>query len=128
MSIRVKHNVLLQISRDTLEKKKQFFPDANEVILAAFDSQSNGTLAIPATTSLTLDFGEVTDVRGLYIEVSADVVVRINGSLTNLPITLASDATKGQLFLESNISAVIIENESATAITGVYALWGDPSA
>lgn len=127
MAIRIKHSVLVQISRDTDAKKKLFYPDANDVILDGFDAQSSGNLSVPATTIETIPFGDITDVRGLFVEVSGDVVVRLNGGTDNIPITLAPGATKAQFFLEGNLSASVVENEGATTITGIYCVWGDPT-
>jgi len=128
MSIQVKHSVLLQISRDADGKKKLFYPDTNDVIHSGFDNQTNGSLTIAATSSESLSFGDVTDVRGILIELSGDALVRLNGGTDDIPMTLAPSATKCQFFLEGDLNAVVIENEGATVITGVFCVWGDLSA
>jgi len=127
MPIRVKHNVLVQISRDTDEKKKTFYPDTNSVQIDTFEKQANGDLSIAAGDTDQLSFGDVVDVRGIYLELSGDALVRINSGTENIPLTLAPSGTKAQLFLEANLSAVEIENQGAEAITGVYCVWGDPT-
>ena len=127
MPIRVKHNVLVQISRDTDEKKKTFYPDTNAVQIDTFEKQANGDLSIAAGDTDQLSFGDVVDVRGIYLELSGDALVRINSGTENIPLTLAPSGTKAQLFLEANLSAVEIENQGAEAITGVYCVWGDPT-
>ena len=110
MPIRVKHNVLVQISRDTDEKKKTFYPDTNAVQIDTFEKQANGDLSIAAGDTDQLSFGDVVDVRGIYLELSGDALVRINSGTENIPLTLAPSGTKAQLFLEANLSAVEVEN------------------
>lgn len=127
MAIRVKHTVLVQISADTDAKQKRYYPDSNTVIHDTFDKQANGELSIPAATTEQIPFGDVDDVRGIYIELTGDAVVRVNGGNDNIPMTLAPSGTKVQFFLEGNLSAVEVENQGASAITGSYVVWGDPT-
>jgi hypothetical protein len=107
-----------------------FFPDlASEAVShATFDKSSSGDLAIDASGVESLNFGDVLDVRGLYLEVSGNCYLRLNGSVDNIPVTLAPDAMKAKVFLEVDITSVIIQNTSSTeALTGVYCVWGDPT-
>lgn len=130
MSIRVDHTVAPQISRDTNQKQKLFFPDLAEELVShsTFDKASSSVLALVASGVESLSFGDVTDVRGIYLEVDGDCYVRINGSFDNIPLKLAPSATRAKLFLEVDLNAIVIQNLSAEdALTGAYAVWGDPT-
>lgn len=128
MGIRVKHNVLVQVSRDTAADNKQFYPSSNEVIIDTFDRQVNGSISVAATSSESIAFGDVTDVRGVLIEMSGDFLLRLNGGVEDISVKMAPSGSKAQVFLEADLSGIVIENEAATPITGVYCCWGDPTA
>lgn len=130
MPIRVDHTVTPQISRDTAQKQKLFFPDIGEeaVSHATFEKSSNNILSLDASAVESLSFGDVDDVRGLYLEVSGDCYLRINGSTDNIPVKLPPSGTRAKVFLEADVTAVEVQNLSTTdALTGVYCVWGDPT-
>lgn len=129
MPIRVDHTVAPQISRDTAQKQKLFFPDlANEAVRCdSFQRASNSVLSIATSDTEALSLGDVTDARGLYLEVNVDCYVRINGGIENIPVKLAPSASIAKLFLEADLNAVEVENLSAdTVLQGAYCFWGDP--
>lgn len=130
MTIRVDHSILLDITRDTGQKRCLFGEDADEAqrILDQNDAQSSNTLAIPASTTETLSFGDVGAPAGLYLEVNQAVNVYLNGSAD--PIALVPQVATNRndqvakLFLEATITQVDVENTNLTEMTGVYAVWG----
>lgn len=129
MALRVDHTVAPQISRDTSQNLRLFFPDltSEAVSHATFDGACSSVLSIAASGTESLSFGDVTDVRGLYIEVDQDCNLRLNGSTDDIPIKLAPNGSVAKVFLEADINQVTIENLSASALlTGVYCMWGDP--
>lgn len=132
MTIRVKHKVVVQNSLDTSAKRKLFYQEDDntaEVVSDAFERQTGGVLDIDVSSTEALPFGDVTDVRGVYIEVDGACDVRVNGSPDPIPIQPAPAATQAKLLLEAGITGITIENSSATnRLTGHYCLWGDPTA
>lgn len=129
MAIRVDHTVAPQISRDTAQKLRLFFPDLSSeaVSIDQFAGAATSVLSLAASAVETISFGDVTDVRGFYLEVNGDCYLRVNGSVDNIPITLAPNASVAKVFLEVDITEIQIQNISTTELlTGVYCLWGDP--
>jgi len=131
MAIRVKHKLVVQNSSDEDAYEKLFYLEDNsgrEVVIDGFDQQANSTLRIPASGSQSLGFGDVTDVRGLYLEVNRDCYLRLNGSIDNIPLKLPPGITaaKAKLFMEADLNAIVIENlDTVNALIGVYCVWGD---
>lgn len=130
MTIRVDHTVAPQISRDSNQKLKLFFPDLSSeaVSIDQFETAANSVLSLAASAVESLTFGDVVDVRGLYLEVNQDCYLRLNGSVDNIPVKLAPNASVAKVFLEADITEIQIQNLSTTdLLTGVYVLWGDPT-
>lgn len=131
MAIRVKHNVLTQISLDTLATEKTYYPTTKEVVSDGFDGQMSSNISVAIAGSLSLTFGDVAAVKGLNLEVSADCVIRLNGSSDDIQLRRKPDAITGDMatfFIEGDISALIVDNSAGSAIlTGFYVVWGDPT-
>ncbi len=128
MPLRVKHNVLVQISADIDAKLKRFFPDTKEVIIDAFDRQAQSDLSVAPATTENLSFGDVTDVRGIYLELNAAGKVLLNGGTEEIPIDPAPSSAVAKFFLEGTLSQVQVKNEDAVnALVGVYVIWGSPT-
>jgi hypothetical protein len=129
MTIRVDHTVAPQISRDTDQKLRLFFPDlASEAVsIDQFETAASSVLSLAPSAVEALGFGDIVDVRGMYVEVNQDCDMKINGAVDAIPIKLAPNASKAKVFLEADITQIQIENKSTTEVlSGVYALWGDP--
>ena len=128
MPIRIRHKVYVQASRDIDGKQKLFYPDAalSEVVIDTFQKSASGNLEIPVATTEQVSFGDVDNVKGIFLEVDSDCYVRINGSLDNIAVLKAG--VNAKLFLEADINQVQIENYSPDdVLTGVYCCWGDPT-
>lgn len=126
--MRVRHTVQVEIARDSDMKRKLFSDDAqlSKVVIDTFQRQANSGLSIDVSSVESLSFGDVTLVKGLYLETSGDCLVRINGSLDPIPMKKSNGVAK--LFVEADISAVTVENESTEdTLTGIYCVWGDPT-
>lgn len=129
--MRVKHTVLMQLARD-IEMRRLFYSDDSQLaqqVIDGYDKQAQGHIAIAATATESLTFGDVDAVKGLYLELNQNAKVRINGSATDIvlakPPSASADVAK--LFLEADITAVEIENPTTEPMTGIYVVWGDPT-
>jgi len=128
--MRLKHTVQVQAALDAAMKRALFKDDvaAATVQTDSFTGQANSVLSIAPATLESLSFGDVTLVRGLYLEVDLDAKVRLNGSTDVIQLRKAADGTKAKLFIEAEITAVTVENPGAESIlTGVFVVWGDPT-
>lgn len=129
--MRLKHQVRIQVALDTGMKRSLFSDDAtlSQVSTDSFAKEANSVLDIPAATTESLSFGDITLVKGLYLEVDQDAVVRLNGSTDPIQLRKATGVGKAKLFIEADLTAVTVENPVAdAALTGFYVVWGDPVA
>lgn len=129
--MRLKHQVRVQAALDTGMKRALFSDDAtlSQVSTDSFTKEANSVLAIPASATEALSFGDVTLVKGLYLEVDQDAKVRLNGGTEVIQLRKAAGVAKAKFFIEADLTAVTVENPVAdAALTGVYVVWGDPSA
>lgn len=130
MTIRVDHTVAPQISRDSNQKLRLFFPDLSSeaVSIDQFQTAANSVLSLAPSAVEALGFGDITDVRGFYLEVNQDCNLKLNGAVDAIPIKLAPNATVAKVFLEADITQIQLENLNTTEVlSGVYVLWGDPA-
>lgn len=132
MSIRVKYKVLLQNSEDKVGKNKLFYREddvSQEVAIDGLDKQHSGNISVAVAATDTLSLGDLSDIRGLFLEVDADCTVRLNGSSDDILMKLPEGVTggKAKLFIEATITAVAVENTGAAQLNGVYCIWGDPT-
>ena len=127
--MRLIHTVQVQTARDT-NMKRALFKDDQTLATVQSDSfigEANSLLAIAASGTYSLPFGNVTVVRGLYLELDQDALVSINGAAP-IQMRKPADGTVAKLFIEAEISTVTITNPSTdTVMNGVYACWGDPT-
>jgi hypothetical protein len=131
MPIRVRHTVAVRTSRDTDFKQAMWDPDVplSEVVLDNMEKQTNGNFAVPVTSVESLPVGDVTLIKGMYLEVGAACKVRVNGSLDSIDLVPGSSGEAAKFFLEADINQVDVENESTSdVLNGVYVFWGDPSS
>lgn len=127
MAIRVKHKVGVNIGLDTGMKDTLLVTDdtLSEVILDGFDHAVSNIISVDALATEALSLGDLTTVRGLYLKVNADCIVRLNGSTDDIQLKVGGTGQPAKLFLEATITQV--EVEAIAALTGVYCLWGDPT-
>lgn len=130
--MRIKHTMQLRIARDTDMRRLLFSDDSQlaEKQIDGYQRHTQGHISIAAGATESLSLGDVTLVRGMYLEVDQAADVRLNGSADAItmskPGTASEDTAK--MMMEAEINAVSIENTSAATLTGVYVLWGDPTA
>jgi hypothetical protein len=124
--MRVKHTVQVQISQDADQKRKLYSDDATsaQTDTSGYTMQSNSLLSVEPSGLENLAFGDVTLVRGLYLEVDKEALVRVNGAADPVQLRIADGATKAKLLVEAEITQVTVENPSADVLSGVYVVWG----
>lgn len=128
MAIRVKHNILVQISGDTDGADKRYYPTSQEEVIDVFDRSATRDISIAAGASEAMSLSDITATRGMYLELSAGVDLILNGSATPLPLLPPNTGGKVRFFMEGTITAITIDNTGgAVAVTGVLATWGDPT-
>jgi len=130
--MRIKHKVRVQIARDTDMKNKQFHPDDTEAerVIDGYDGQVNGDLAIPQGTNEDLPTGDLTAIKGIYLEVDKDVKIKLNGGAEELDVATVADAngvTKAEFFLEATLTAVNVAAPASEDVSGVWCMWGNKS-
>lgn len=134
MAIRIKHRVWVHVYEDTLGKNKLFAPDAelSEVVSDGFEKQASGRISIAASGNENLVFGDITNVKGLWLKIDGAAKLKINGSSDEIQLQLEPDGVDGtdfaKFFIEADISAVNIGNPSGSVMNCVYCVWGDPTA
>ena len=126
--MRVSHTLMVQIGQDTAFKKKLFYIEqaGAQVVSDGFLRQANSSFNIAAQASEAMNLGDVTDVRGIYIECSVEAKVYLNGSAVPLQLRKAPNATLAKLFVECDVTSLTIENpDQSVEAEGVYVIWGD---
>lgn len=133
MKIRLKANV--KIAEDNDEEIVLFAPDDDsaEVVLLGPQECSCGRVAIAALGTYTLPLGSVAIPSGLFIKSDGDFGLVLNGG-SSLAIArevkTASGGTKAasaKFLMEGTVSSAVI-TAGASAITLIFALFGDPAA
>ena len=127
--MRLKHTIQLQVALDTTMRRALFKddPTLSQVVIDTYAGQSNSILSVEPLATEPITFGDVTLVRGLYLEVDGEAKVYLNGEPTAIQMKIAPEGTKAKLFVEAEVTALSIENTSDTAtLTGVFCCWGDP--
>jgi len=130
--MRVRHKVNVVVSEDKNGQNKLFAPDdaLAEVIADGFTEVSSGTVSIPALGSFTIPLGGLADARGLFVKVTGDATLAINGAA---PTVLKRGSTgaagavgaTARVFMEAAVSSAVVA-AGASAVTLTYVLWGDP--
>jgi len=127
--MRLKTTIRVQAFLDTAMKRALFNDDAtlSQMQTDGYTKQANSVLSIAPEATESLGFGDVTLVKGIYLEVDQEAKVRLNGG-DAIQLRIAVGATKAKLFLEADITQVTVENTDDTAVlTGFWAVWGDPT-
>ena len=127
MAIRVKHKVNVRVYSDTAAKNALFAPsdDLSEKVIDSFLRQSSSNFVIAAAANEDLPLGDITAIKGVYIQVDADCIVKINGGSEEIQMRVqGATAPSAKLFLEADINQVNITADAA-ALNGTICVWGD---
>lgn len=126
MAIRVKHNVLVQISGDTAGKDKRYYPDTKETIIDGFLRSATKDIHVTAGNNDAMNLSDVDAPKGIYLEVDQTVDIVLNGNTISLEKASTATGTVAKFFMEGPITSLNIDNSGgANDVTGVLVLWGD---
>lgn len=107
-------------------------PALEKVVLSGvFENWHGGRIKLVTGETLALDFGDVEDVRGFWIQVDGDCTLAINGAAP-LDFHRGQDAATAtaRALLEVVTTALSLAHDmgAADVIRGHYVVWGDPVA
>jgi len=126
--MRVQHTVNVQIAEDADMKNLLYGPNVSlsQVVIDAYQDQASGTFTVAGGTTESLNKGDVTSPRGVFLRVDNDCQVNING-LGNIQLRRGTAATgfTAKLFLEGEISSVAITAPVGADVHGTWCFWGD---
>ena len=122
--MRIRHKIYITIAREASENNYQWKPGdtQSEKIIDVYAKQDNHDFTVTAGNSEDLTFGDITAVKGFYLEVNGDCILRINGSTDDIQLRATSSTAK--CAMECDISQLTIEAQAAD-ITGTVVFWGD---
>ena len=130
--MRTRHLINVHVYDDTEGKDKLFGLDDDkaEVKLDGFQRQASGRFEIAVASDENLSFGDVQDVRFVYVKADNDFEVIFNGGVEPVVVKRGSAATTATARFagELDVTAVNIANPSATVVLkGIYCFYGDPA-
>ena len=130
MSIRVKHRVWVNISRNTDMTDLVYGPEEADRLVQSdiYDQHGGGSIDIDDAGNENLSMGDVTNVKGIYLEVDQECTIKINGGTDEFVLKKSNTTGKAKVFLEATITALNIANASGSALIGHYAIWGTAAA
>ena len=141
MALYISEKANVQVFTNSTKTDCLFGPGdkAAELLIAGMQKHSSGTFDLIATDvtpqAITLPLGDLTDARGLYLKVSTECQVDLNGvgNLTVSPGVDALGAPLGvaKLVMDLKISSVVVTLPAVVggqALTGSFCIWGDPVA
>jgi hypothetical protein len=128
--MRVKHSVIVQIGDDTEMKDKLFYTDETlaQTQSDGFTRAANTKVHVAQAGSESLSFGDVDVVKGFYLKVDVECIVRLNGSTDNIQLRKAGSASYAKLLMECDLTQIEVDAPADSAVNGVFVVWGDPSA
>jgi len=125
--MRIRHKVNVRIFDDADMKDCLFGPDdaLAEVNIDIFTKQTSGKFSVAAAANEDLALGDITAVKGIYLEADADFTFKLNGGSEIFQARKSTSSAK--VFLEADINQVNI-TAAAAVLNGRYCVWGDVSA
>jgi len=131
--MRIKHTLMLAIADDS-DMKDPLFGQIDEtlalVVIDGYTGQASGKFKVEVDDSKVLSMGDITAVKGVYLELDQDCSIKINdGAAIAVKRGNTATGSLAKFFLE----AVITKIEVVVALGGVethgtYCVWGDPSS
>lgn len=125
MAIRILLKLNTRIYSDTAKKNALFAPDdaLSEEVIDSFDQHSSSDFVIAATASEDLPLGDMDTIKGMYLAVDADCVVKLNGGTEQIQMRKPSTSSLAKLCIEADITQVNITAGAAT-LNGTICVWG----
>jgi hypothetical protein len=108
-------------------KDALFAPDdtLSEITIDSFLRQSSSKFTIAATTNEDLPLGDVTAIKGMYLQVDADCIVKLNGGTQEIQLRAqGTTSPSAKLCIEADINQVNV-TAAAAALNGTICVWGD---
>lgn len=133
--MRVRQKVNVTITDDLAGKDKLFALDDTlaEVILDGPQEMNAGRAVLAPDDVFTVPMGTVTDCRGVFLVMTADCSVAINGGAA-LACRLGVKAEEGgteaavsKFFFEGTVTSVVVTANADDDLVLKYAVWGDPA-
>lgn len=125
------HELVIDVASDSGGKLKEFERprDTSRVKLdGIWQRIHGGNFTIPISTGEALDLGDVpSPAKGLYIEVNNDCDIVLNGLASPIQVRrVPAQATlPTKLFLEVDITSVLVTALGTNVVEGTYRVWGD---
>ena len=128
--MRLKHSIIVQIGDDAEMKDLLFSTDATlaQVQIDGFQRANIAKVNVAAAGTESLPLGDVDVVKGFYLKVDQEAVVRLNGSSDDIQLRKGASASHAKLFMEIDLSAIEVDAPATSVTTGIFVVWGDPSA
>lgn len=127
--MRIKHKVNVRIANDTDMYNLLFGPDdiRSEVTIDSYTRMSSGLIKVAMNTNENLPLGDVTAVKGIFLQVNQEAVIKLNGGTETIQMRKPSTSASvyARLFLEGDISQVNIAAPALADLEGIYCVWGD---
>jgi hypothetical protein len=130
--MRIRHTINPIITDDAEGKDVLFGLDADraEVVVDGMQRYVSGRFEIPAAGNENLSFGDVNDVRFLFVKADGDFNLTFDGTIGPIPFRRASVTTGSTARFggECDVSSANIANPSATVVLrGIWTAYGDPA-
>lgn len=130
--MRVKHTINPVITDDAEGKDILFGLDEDkaEVVVDGMQRYVAGRFEIPASGNENLTFGDVTDLRFIFVKADGDFNIRMNGGVEVFAVRRASTATGATARFggEFQLTALNVANPSALVVLrGIWSGYGDPA-
>lgn len=129
--MRIKHKVNVKIADDADMKDLLFsFDDTlSEVIIDGYTKQASGKFKILATENENLPLGDVEAVKGVYLKVSRDCILKLNGGTEEIQLRRAGALSTNiaKFFIEADITQINLTAPATEDLVGTYCVWGDPA-
>jgi hypothetical protein len=127
--MRIKHKINVQVFDDADGKNKLFAPDdaLAEVILDGFTRYTSGRFSVAPETTESLAMGDLTTIRGFWIQADNDCNLTINGGD---PIALKVGKAGGtaKAAIECTVTSLSVEApDEGVTVTGIYLVYGEPA-
>ena len=129
----LKHKIRIRIAKDSdLKFLRHQDPDnESEVSTTTYTKSAKGDFTVEAAAAdEALSTGDITAVKGMYLEVDQEVGLKLNGSSDILQLRIANSTTgaKAKFFFEGDVSAVLVVAHATAEANGYVIFWGDAAA
>lgn len=126
--MRIKHKVIVKIADDADMKDLLFSLDEqlSEVVIDAYTKVFSGKVTVALNTNENLSLGDIGAVKGIYLKVNKDCVVKLNTVTPGITLKRSGTLTScfAKLFLEADITAINVAAPATEDTEVLYCVWG----